>query len=469
MNTSASLTNEAAAFAQYLHFSNLPDGVIATVRRCILDGLAVSLAGSEQPAFNIIHRYLKTIGGNPQARVIGDAGLRLPVHLAALLNGVAGHATDWDDTQLSESPGRVYGLLTHPTIPPLSAALAIADMVGGVDGKTFMTSFISGFEIECKVAEAINPDHYVKGFHTSGTVGTFGAAVCASKLLGLDTSGITRAIGIGASMAAGIRANFGTMTKPLHVGRAAENGVTAAMLSREGFTADTEGLDGQWGYLAVAGRGGNPELVRGRFGNPFSIISPGVSIKPYPCGVLTHPSMDAMLELMRTHKLNHAQVRRVKLYAGSNILGPIRYQRASHELEAKFCMPFLLSAIIIAGKAGKSEFTDEFVRSPPVQDMQRKVETVLDPEIEKLGFDRIRSRVEVETVDGRILVGEADENYRGGPHKPLIDAELEDKFRDCAAGLLSDKQCQEVFDMVWKLEEQTDVTPLLGLLDWRGK
>jgi 2-methylcitrate dehydratase PrpD len=415
-----------------------------------------------------MYRHLKALGGDPQARVIGDAELCLPAHHAALLNGIAGHAMDWDDTQLAESPGRVYGLLTHPTIPPLSAALAIADMVGGINGKTFMTAFISGFEVECKIAEAINPDHYVKGFHTSGTVGTFGAVVCASKLLGLNAAGFARAIGIATSMASGIRANFGTMTKPLHVGRAAENGVTAAILAREGFTANMEALDGQWGYLAVAGRGGNPEFVVGRFGNPFSIISPGVSIKPYPCGVLTHPSMDTMLLLMRDHKLSHAQIRKVKLYAGSNILGPIRYERASNELEAKFCMPFLLSAIIIAGKAGKSEFTKEFVQSPLVQDIQRRVETFLDPSIEKLGFDRIRSRIEVETVDGRILVREADENYRGGPNNPLSDAELENKFRDCAAGLISDEQCQLVFDTVWKLEEQPDVTTILALLNWRG-
>lgn len=468
MNKAISLTREAAAFAHELRFSDLSGDVVTVARRCVLDGLAVTLAGSEQPASGILYRQLRSLGGCPQARVIGDAELRLPAHHAALLNGLAGHAMDWDDTQLAESPGRVYGLLTHPTIPPLSAALAIADMLGGAPGKAFLTAFVSGFEVECKVAEAINPDHYVKGFHSSGTIGTLGAVVCASKLLGLDAMGIARAMGVGASMASGIRANFGTMTKPLHVGRAAENGVTAAVLVREGFTANEEALDGQWGYLAVAGRGGNPEFVAGRFGNPFSIVSPGVSIKPYPCGVLTHPSMDAMLYLMRDNKLSHAQIKKARLYAGSNILGPIRFKTATNDLEAKFCMPFLLSAVMIAGKAGKYEFTDAFVRSPLVQEMQRRIETVHDPDIERLGFERIRSRVEVETADGRILVREANEDYRGGPDNPLSDAELEDKFRDCAAGLLSEEQCQRVFDIVWHLEEQADVTDILGLLDWRS-
>lgn len=130
-------------------------------------------------------------------------------------------------------------------------------------------------------------------------------------------------------------------------------------------------------------------------------------------------------------------------------------------------MPFLLSAIIIAGKAGKSEFTDAFVQSQVVQGMQRKIETLLDPDIESLGFDRIRSRIEVETSDGRILAHEADENYRGGPHNPLSNAEVENKFRDCAAGLLNEERCQRVFDVVWNLEKQTGVTDILALLDWR--
>ena len=467
MNMAIKLTHKAATFAYNIDFSNLPTDVLTVARRCVLDGLAVALAGSEQPAFDIVHRHLKGLGGSPQARVIGDTESPLPAHHAALLNGLAGHAMDWDDTQLADSPGRVYGLLTHPTIPVLSAALAIADMLDGVDGEAFLTAFISGFEVECKVAEAINPDHYVRGFHTSGTIGTFGAAVCASKLLSLDTTGIARAIGIAASMASGIRANFGTMTKPLHVGRAAENGVTAALLAKEGFTANEEALDGQWGYLAVAGRGGNPELVADRFGNPFSIVSPGVSIKPYPCGVLTHPSMDAMVTLMRDHDLDHTQIKKVRLYAGSNILGPIRYKVATNALEGKFCMPFLLSAIIIAGKAGKSEFTDAFAQSQVVQGMQQRVETLLDPDIERLGFDRIRSRIEVETSDGRILAQDADENYRGGPHNPLSDAEVENKFLDCAAGLLNEERCQRIFDVVWNLEKETDITDILTLLDWR--
>jgi 2-methylcitrate dehydratase PrpD len=360
----------------------------------------------------------------------------------------------------------------HPTMPPLAAALVTSQVVAAetgkpVDGKTFLTAFCAGFEVGCKIAEAINPDHYMRGFHTSGTIGTFAAAAAASKMLGLDADQTARAIGMAASMAAGVRANFGTMTKPLHVGRAAENGVTAALLAREGFSANTEGLDGRWGYLAIAGPGGQPDLVAGKFGKPFTMVSPGVSIKPYPSGVLTHPSMDALLFLMRENGLKPEDIAHVGLHAGSNVLGPIRFQLAKTELEGKFSFQFLLAAIILKGRAGKAEFTDEFVSSEACQSMQKRIETFFDQGIEDMGWDRIRSRVEVTTRDGRKIERWADENYRGSPHNPISDADLENKFRDCAAGLLDEAACQKLFAQVWALETLPDVGVLWASLAWR--
>ena len=468
MNESKTLTGAAASFAANLTYDDLPEDVLKIAKRCVLDGLAVQLAGSEQEAIDVAEKYVRRIGGSADSRVVGDADLRVPAHLSAFWNGLAGHAMDWDDTQLAEGPGRPYGLLTHPTMPPLSAGLATADMLGGVDGKTFLTAFNAGFEVECKVAEAINPDHYNLGFHSSGTLGTFGSVSTAAKLLGHGEAEIARSIGLAASMAAGIRVNFGTMGKPFHVGRSSENGVVAALLVGDGFTANEQALDGQWGYLSVAGRGGEPELVIDRFGKPFTIVEPGVSIKPYPCGVLTHPSMDAMLKVMQDNDLSADDIEKVTLFAANNILHPIRFRVATTELEGKFCMAFLLTAMIVAGKAGKAEFTDEFVQRDDVQAMQRRVDTAFDAGIDALGHDRIRSRVEVWTKDGRHLKQDADENYRGGPDNPLSDAELEGKFRDCAAGLLDEAAIQRVFDFVWSLEDQPDVTEIFNLLDWRG-
>ncbi len=471
-NTLSGLTRAAARFAAGHRFEQLDAETLRIARRCVLDGLAVALAGSEQPGMAPLGAYIDSLGGAPQSRRIGDASRRLPAHLAALCTGTAGHAMDWDDTQLAEGPGRPYGLLMHPTMPPLVAALTLSDLVAAeegrpVDGRRFLAAFTAGFEVGCKVAEAIDPDHYMRGFHTSGTIGTFAAAAAAANMLGLDEEATARALGLAASMAAGIRAAFGTMTKPLHVGRASENGVTAALLARHGFSANTEALDGRWGYLAIAGPGGEPALVRDRFGAPHSMTSPGVSIKPYPSGVLTHPSMDAMLFLMREEGLAPEDIDSVVLKAGSNVLGPIRFTVATTELEGKFSFAFLLSAIILNGRAGKAEFTDAFVASPECQAMQRRVSTAFDQSIENMGWDRIRSKVEVVTRDGRRLERWADENYRGSPLNPLTDAELEGKFADCAEGLLDAGAQAAVVEMVRGLEAADDVGRLFDLLHWR--
>ncbi len=468
----AGLTAACVSFVRNLRYEDIPDEGIGLSKRCLIDGCGVMLAGSEQPLMAPLRGFIASQGGPIQSRLLGDASMRVPAPRAALWHGTAGHAMDWDDTQLAEGPGRPYGLLMHPTVPPLAAALAVSDLVREetgkpVDGRRFLTAFNAGFEIACKIAEAINPDHYMKGFHTSGTIGTFAAVATAAKLLALDERQLAQAIGIAASSASGIRAGFGTMTKPLHVGRAAENGVTAALLARQGFTGNEEALDGKWGYLAVAGRGGNASLVRDRLGKPFSMVDPGLSIKPYPSGVLTHPSMDALLALLRENDIAAEDVEAVTLHAGRNVLGPIRYRIASSELEGKFSFAFLLSAIILRRAAGKAEFTDEFVLSPECQAMQDRIETRFDQSIENMGWDRIRSRIELVTKDGRRFERWADEAYRGSPHNPLSDEEVRGKFRNCAEGLLDDDRVERFFECVEALPGSTDVVGLLTALEWR--
>ena len=464
MNPETCVTREAAAFVADLKYQDLPDEALRIAKRCVLDGLGLMLAGSDQPCTKIVRRQSMGLGIVPEATVLGAETTRLAAPLAALVNATAGHAMDWDDTQLSVTPDRIYGLLTHPTIPPLAAGLAISEKTGKVSGKGFLTAFLAGFEVECKIAEAIRPDHYKKGFHTSGTVGTFGAAMAAGKLLGLSASPLCHALGTSASMASGIRANFGTMMKPVHVGRAAFNGVCAALWAADGFEACPEGLDGPWGFFQVTGGGFDPEKIAGSFGKPHTIMAPGVSIKPYPCGVLTHPSMDALLALVREHDLTPEDVAEVVLFAGRNILNPIRYPVARNELQAKFCMPFLLSAILISRRAGMKEFTDRYVASAPVQDMMRRVRTEFDPVIEAKGYEKIRSRVEVVLKDGRKLIRDSGEAYRGGPDNPLSDQELQAKFADCSQNLLDAKARQEINAAVAALETIRDMREFVSLL-----
>jgi 2-methylcitrate dehydratase PrpD len=457
------VTREAGEFVSKLQYEDLPSEALRIGKRCVLDGLGVILAGSSQECTEIVRKYSQAIGQAKESTIFGKQPVKASCALAALVNGTAGHALDWDDTQVSVAPDRIYGLLTHPTIPTLTACLAVSEKLGQVSGKMFLTAFLAGFEVECKIAEAISPEHYKKGFHTSGTIGTFGAAIAAAKLMELSEIQLRYTIGLAASMGAGIRANFGTMTKPLHVGRAAYNGVTAAMLARNGFRANMDALDGPWGFFQVLAGGFDQEKIAGCFANPHSIVDPGVSIKPYPCGVLTHPSMDAMLAIVGENDLNPDEIESVVLYAGTNILNPIRYQVARDELQAKFCMPFLLCAIAISRKAGIREFTPEFVNSPQVQALMRRIRTEFDPDIEARGWEKIRSRVELTLRDGRKFVRDADERYRGGPDYPLSDEEVRGKFTDCTEQLLGPETREKIFETIETLEHRDKVGKLITL------
>ena len=395
------------------------------------------LAGSTQEVGRILLAHVARSDTRDHATVFGPAPRRAGASSAALVNGTSGHALDWDDTQLATSADRIFGLLTHPTMPPLVAALAVGEERRAT-GAQVLEAFLTGFEVECKIAEAIHPNHYKKGFHSSGTIGTFGAMVAAAKLMGLAPEALSHALAIASSMASGIRVNFGSMTKPLHVGRAAQNGVLAAELAQQGVTGGHDGLDPPWGFFQVFshGEGFDVDRIAGKLGNPHTIVWPGVSIKPYPCGVLGHPTMDAMRRLVLTHDLMPEQIARIRVRAGSNILNPLRYPVAHNELEAKFCPAFMVSAIALRRKAGIHEFNDAFVQSAPVQAMMARVERVLDPEIEAKGWEKIRSTVEVDTTDGRLLVEHADERYRGGPDLPFTREELFEKFSDCASLVL---------------------------------
>ena len=465
MTTTKTATQAVVDFVQGARIAGFPEEALTTGKRCIIDSLAVMLAGSTQEAGRILHSHVQGSDAGRVATVFGPRPFKTGSASAALVNGTAGHALDWDDTQLATSADRIFGLLTHPSMPPLVAALAVGEPKR-VSGAQLLEAFLTGFEVECKIAEAIHPNHYKKGFHTSGTIGTFGAAVAATKLFGLDAERTAHMLAIAASSASGIRVSFGSMTKPLHVGRAGFNGVTAAVLASNGFTGGKDALDPPWGFFQTFshGEGYDPDRIVTVLGVPHTIVEPGVSIKPYPCGVLGHPTMDAMRRLVTSNDVKPDDIKAIRVRAGSNILNPLRYDIATNELEAKFCPAFMVSAIALRRKAGIHEFNDEFVRSAAVQTLMRKVTRVLDPEIEAKGFEKIRSTVEVDLNDGRTLIEHADERYRGGPDLPFTRDELYEKWSDCASLVLPTSAVDEVFEIVEKLEKLPDVTTLVRAL-----
>jgi 2-methylcitrate dehydratase PrpD len=233
-----------------------------------------------------------------------------------------------------------------------------------------------------------------------------------------------------------------------------------------GHTGGKDALDSPWGFYRVftLGAGFDDKSIVGALGNPPSIVSPGVSLKPYPCGSLGHPTMDAMLKLVKAHDVKPEQVKAVRVRAGSNILNPLRYPVATTELEAKFCLPFMMSSLLLRRKAGIHEFTDAFVGSAPVQAMMKKVTTVRDAAIEARGFDKMRSTIEVDLTDGRTIVQDADERYRGGPDLPFTREDLHGKFTDCASLVLRPDAIKESLDQLESVDRVRNIREVVGVM-----
>ncbi len=456
---SSTITSEVVSFL--LERSSPPTQVMKEAVSHIVDGLGLMLAGSRAECASTLTDLIREEGKEGSSTVVGF-GFTSSAPNAALVNGVSAHADDYDDTQLSTSPDRIYGLLTHPTTPVLAAALAVGEKLGS-SGSDLLDAFIVGFEVECKLAEAIKPEHYKRGFHSTGTFGAFGACAASAFLLGLEEEEFRYALGIAASLSSGIRANFGTMTKPLHAGRAASNGVFASMLGKRRFTADRNALDGKWGFMSILGGGCDSDKIMGKMGNPYSLVNPGASIKMYPCGSLGQPSMDAMLEIVIERNLRPEDVREVRLRAGPNILEPLRYEHPIDELQAKFSLQFGLASILVRRRAGLREYTSEFLNSPEMKGTMKKVKTIFDSQVASMGTDKMRSIVEVELQDGQVLRKLAD-TARGTPEKPLMDYEVDFKFRQCASFVLDEKKVEKVLGLVRNLDKIPDIKQLTLLL-----
>ena len=458
------ITDEVAAFAISATTADIPRDVAHLATRSVIDGIGLAFAGARSECGHLVQRYLGALGLQQAegATVIGTS-LRVPARFAAFANGLAIHADDFDDTQLAVARDRVYGLLTHPTAPALPPVLALAER-DHRSGADLMLAYQVGVEVECKVAEAIDPRHYQAGFHSTATCGSIGAAAGAAKLLGLSRDAMRRAISLGATQAGGLRENFGTMTKPFHAGRAAENGVVAAELAALGFTASPNGLEADRGFFRAAGGGYAPEMIEGKLGKPWTFASPGVSIKPHPSGSLTHPGMAVMLDLIRANDIAPQQVKRVKVGTNHNMPNALIHHQPKNELQAKFSMEFCMAILLLERRAGLEDFTDEVVNRADVQAMIAKVDFSVHPEAEAAGFDKMTTIIEIETTDGRVIQGRADFG-KGSPANPMSDAELAEKFRQCAAwGRVDKARAEEILGVLWKMEQLADVGALARLL-----
>jgi 2-methylcitrate dehydratase PrpD len=457
------LTHYVARFINETEFQDIPANVVELGKKSTLDGLGLAFAGSVAQSGQLVRKHLDSLSlGEGSATLIGG-GRKVAPRFAAFSNGVAIHADDYDDTQLAVAKTRVYGLLTHPTAPALPAALAMGEQLGA-SGQAVMLAYQLGVEVECKIAEAIDPRHYQTGFHATATCGTFAAAAAASRLMELDLDATARALSVAGSQSAGLRENFGTMTKPFHAGRSAESGIVAAQFASSGWTATDKILEAPRGFFRAAGGGYDDAAIENKLGTPWTFAEPGISIKPHPSGSLTHPGMTEMLRLILENDIKPDQVKSVRVGTNSNMPNALIHHRPIDELQAKFSMEFCMAILLLERRAGLAEFTDETVHRADVMQMIEKVSFVIDDEAERAGYHKMTTIIDIELDDGHKISGRADFG-KGSPSNPMSYDEVAEKFRECADFARVDRtRSDDIIAMVRDLESLPDISRLTALL-----
>jgi len=457
------VTEHLARFIRETAYDDIPAGVRDLAKAHILDALGLSLAGSTTPGSSIINDRIAALKCDGQSHVFGT-DLVTASQFAALANGSAIHAHDYDDTCPQHLADRNGGL--HATGPVMSAALAVAEPAG-LSGRAVLEAFHVGVEVACRINHAVNDWHCASGHHPSGTVNVFGTAAAASRLLGASHETMLTALGLAASHSSGVRENFGTMTKPYHAGHAAEGGVISSELAARGFTAAQNVLEAPRGFFAVGGGSFDPVQVMDRLGGPWAFEDPGIWIKPHPSGALNHAAMTLLRTWLRDGHVAADKIKAVRLRTNSNVVNTLLHNRPNSWLEAKFSLPFNAAAILVRGRAGLAEFTDATVQDPEIQAMIDKIDYAAFDTIED-GYTNTTTLIEIDLTDGSTVSGEV--HYpKGSPQDPMSYDEVAEKFQECAdyAEWPKDKAAR-IVDLVRDFEAIDDVRTLTAALSARA-
>jgi 2-methylcitrate dehydratase PrpD len=450
------LTRQAAIFVAATHTTAIPPPCMKAARIGILDCLGVMIAGVDEPAPRIVARMVPTTTSNDAVPAI-PSGRKLSAPDAALVNGVAAHVLDYDDVALAGHPSAVL-------VPAILAEGWALD----ASGLQALAAYVTGYELWALLEEMEPGQLHDRGFHPTAVLGTIAAAAACARLHRLDAEQAAHAIAIAASMASGLVANFGTMTKSFHAGRAAQSGVLAARLAREGFTASPDVLEHRTGYLRAYSPSRAPRVNGGdlKLGSHWRMPSHGINVKRYPACYCTHRAIETMINLAKTHDLRPDAVAEIRVRTGATQMLMLRNARPQTGLEAKFSMQFAMVAALVARRVGLTELTDEFVRRPAIADHLDKVRvSTVDetmPELPPMAPD---DRVSVVLTTGEVIEHSPVAYPKGSWQRPLTREELAEKFLDCATRQLDGKHAKELFDQLWAFEDLPSIRRLKLTLD----
>ena len=421
------ITETLARFVVETRASDLPEETINAARDALIDTVGVALAGTREPVGELAARWARELGAKPQAACWG-LDIASSAAEAAFVNGICSHALDFDDTHPS-----VRG---HPSATLLPAALAVGESAGA-SGADVLAAYVIGMEVAGKLGRALGHSHYLRGWHSTATVGTLAATALAARLYGLDTDALRRAWGLAASQMSGLVRNFGTMTKPFHAGHAARSGVLSAWMARNGFTSNTEIFDARGGALDTY-RGDQPgeamgDLVR-NLGRPWEIIEPGIYVKRWPCCYSSHRTIGGLLNLVEQHRLRAEEITEVTIgfLPGGDVALVSRDPRTA--LEGKFSVEYAVAALLLDGGLKLETFTDAMVRRPQARELIGKVRryAIADDKLYSgiTGYNDLAVRTPRGNFEARI------DRVPGSPAWPMTERDRTAKFLDCAARVL---------------------------------
>ncbi len=439
--TQPAVTRIIARFVREFPPGGLPDPVRHEARRTFLNWLGCAIGGSAHETVGIALRALVPFAGRPEATVLGRRERVDALH-AALLNGIASHVFDFDDTHLRT--------VIHPAGPVASALLAFAEH-RPTSGAALLDALALGVEIECRIGNAVFPEHYDIGWHITGTAGVFGAAVAIGRLLNLDEERLCWALGLAATQPVGLREMFGTMTKSFHPGRAAQNGMTAALLAHAGYTSSVSAIEARRGWGNVLSAGRRYEEITSGLGERWEVL--GNSYKPFACGIVIHPTIDGCVQL-RGQGIDPASVARVQLFVHPLVLELTGKRTPRTGLEGKFSVYHCAAVALIDGEAGEMQFGDDRVLDEAVIALRDRVEATIDP-----GLDSDAARIELHLHDGTARSITIDHAI-GSFARPMADADLEAKFHGLADPVLGRDRATALIDSCWALDTLDDVSQI---------
>ena len=445
-------TQRLASFAVNLTYSDIPPAVIDHIKLCLLDTIGCGIFGSTLPWGRILAKFVRKLGGRKESTLLG-LKYKVSAPNAALANGTMIHGFELDDIH------RIS--ILHPGSVTLPAALAVGESRGKCTGKEFLTALIAGYEIGTRVGMSLGASHLHRGYHPTGTHGTFGAAIAAGKIMELNEGKMVHALGIAGTQAAGLMAaQYSAMVKRMHAGRASQSGVYAAFLADIGLTGITNILEADYGgYCKVMGEARDlGQMTRG-LGENYEVLN--VGFKGYSCCGSNFTSLEALSQIMRDHGLQAQEIKKIKIRTTNVTKLHVGWDyKPEGVTAAQMNLSYCLAAMALEGEVFVGQFTEEKIKDPNILEFIKRIEVVPDPDLDCLGQDYRHAIIcEIETKDGRFFDKRVDFSI-GGPNKPITRQEVESKFKKLVTKVLPEKKTENLFQAIQHIENISSLTEL---------